>query len=489
MLKLRTKVFKMIEKIQKNKFSVLLLLALFLILVYCHLNTMILNDDLPYSLYFRTSNRVTSIIGVIKNQIFDYSKINARVFLHCIVQFLLIYDKNLWSIINPIVIILNIIFIAYFIKQITKVKTNNINLLVLAIISFLLLYNYKYLIYWVAGSVNYVWIFLVLILISIYYYKFGLTRYKKITSLICLFVSMLCEVSAIFVISLLITDLLIKLFIEKKSPQLIKIYLVFLIFSLIGFAFILLAPSTLNRLDGDVSWQKLSLIEKLSITIPTISANLFKIDIYNLYPLLSILSISLYFCKKNGKKGICLSLAVILLYTIIYFIGDFSWFIMTILLFLLQTLIFWKEKNYKLISILVAINLISYSLAITNEYSAGRVNMHFDLFSFIFSAYNFLQVGKLNKPLRICAFILMLILIVLELIIYNYIGEVKRERLNSIKSVQQGKSKILETKLIKSPFDKFHIDANNPLDKNYWAYKAFEDYYQLPSDIEIVSKK
>ena len=62
-------------------------------------------------------------------------------------------------------------------------------------------------------------------------------------------------------------------------------------------------------------------------------------------------------------------------------------------------------------------------------------------------------------------------------------------RLNSIRKVQAGETKILETRIIKKPFDKFHIDANSPGDKKYWAYQAFEDYYKLPDDIEIIVKK
>lgn len=477
------------NKIKGNKKCLILMLILFVVFTYCHFNTMILNDDLPYSLYFRVNNRIDSVVGIIKNQIFDYSNINARVFLHCIVQFLLIYDKNLWSILNPIVIIINIALITYFIKIITKAKIKNINLLILSTIAFLLLYNHKYLIYWVAGSVNYVWVFLLLILFSIYYYKYGLLKYKKITSIICLFGSMICEASAIFIIGVVLSDLLINLFIKKESKNIIKPYILFLILSICGFLFILLAPSTLNRLDGDSSWQNLSVIKKLMITIPVISSNLFRISIYNIYPLLNSLSIVFYFYKKDSKKALIILIILLILFIISYLLGGFTWFILSITLFLLQFIIFYHEKNYKLISILICIYLISYSIAITNEYSAGRVNMHFYLFSFAFSIYNYLKVEKFNKLFKIVSFFLITILIILELVIYSYIGEVKRDRLNSIRKVQAGETKILETRIIKKPFDKFHIDANSPGDKKYWAYQAFEDYYKLPDDIEIIVKK
>ena len=76
----------------------------YLILVYCHFQTFIINDDLPYSLYFRVNDRITDLKGVIINQIFDYSHISPRVFIHTMVQLLLIFNKDLWSILNPLVI-------------------------------------------------------------------------------------------------------------------------------------------------------------------------------------------------------------------------------------------------------------------------------------------------------------------------------------------------------------------------------------------------
>ena len=79
----------------------------------------------------------------------------------------------------------------------------------------------------------------------------------------------------------------------------------------------------------------------------------------------------------------------------------------------------------------------------------------------------------------------LLVTIVFEIIIYSYIGKIKNDRLASINKVVNGETKVLEIKTIKEPFSKFHMDSNCPVDKNYWTYAAFEDYYNLPKDITI----
>ena len=479
-----------IRFIKINKLSVLLLIGLFFVLMYCHFNTMILNDDLPYSLYFRVNNRITDIVGVLKNQYSDYFHLNARVFLHFIVQFLLIYDKNLWSVLNPLVIVFSIGVMAFFIKKITKVNLKNIYYIVFATTGYFLLYRFKYLIYWVAGSVNYVWVFFVLMLVFVYYFQFGLLKYKKITCMICLFVSILCEVSAIFMIGLVISDYVIQILFKKENKGIIKYYIIFLVLSVLGFSFILFAPSTLNRLSGDKAWESLSFIDKLLLTLPVISSNMFKTYMYNLYPFIYSCSLVYYFCNKNVKKGIIFALLLVSLYVLCYICGGLTWFVLSLMLFFVQSFIFIYKKDYKLLVLLVSSYLVAYSLCITNEYSYGRVNFHFLLFNYIFSLYNFLIIGKKQiKILKVFFVITASVLVIMEIHIYTYIGQVKKERLKSIESVQRGDTNVLETKLIKKNYDSFHVDANSPIDKKYWAYEPFKDYYKLPDDIEIKAVK
>lgn len=475
--------------IKNNKWSILFLTLLFGILVYCHFNTFIINDDLPYSLFFRGPNRITNLKEVLINQIFDYSHISARVFIHIIVQVLLIFDKNLWSILNPLVIILIIILMSYIVYEITLKKLKPFYIILLMSLNFLLLYNYKNLIYWVAGSINYVWVFLLILLCTIYYLKLGLLKRPIITFFICLISSMICEVMGMFWFIIIICDYFIDVFVNKENPKIIWKYLLILSANIIGLLFIFLSPSTLGRIGTGV-FASYSLFEKINISIPVISDTLFNVfNIYNLYPSFIIISIIYYLFKsKDRLLKIFLIFIGVLLFIRNFVDSGYVSFIVGLVILGFQIYIFIKNKNYNLIPILLAAYAFIYSLSITSEYTVTRTGIHTSLLLGIFTVYNFLYNKILCKSGLIFTIILLLITMVFEIVIYSYIGFVKDARDDSIREVQSGKSKILKVKIIKSPFDRFHMDPNSPTDKNYWAYKPFQDYYKLPDDIKIVKE-
>ena len=414
----------MTKIIKNNKFVLLFLVVFYLILVFCHFQTFVINDDLPYSLFYRADNRITNISGIISNQLFDYSHISPRVFIHFIVQFLLIFDKNMWSFINPLIIILIIISMSYLVKIITKTKVKNIYLVLLSIISFLLLYSFKDLIYWVAGSVNYVWVFLFLILFIIYYLKIGFTSRPILTFLICLCGSMLCETTGIFILIMIIADFIIKIFTEKEIKNYLLKYLFLLVGVIGGLLFILLSPSVIGRMAGDDTWSTLSLIDKVLMSIPTISDNLFNVfNIYNLYPSLLIISIIYVLFKISRKKVLAFSFIAFSLCVLGFlFDNGWFWFLLGVLLFVFECYILIHRNDQQLIPLLVAISIVAYSLMITPEYASGRVNFHVLLFLSIFIIYNFIYQSEINKGCRVFIWCLAFLLIVLEIIIYAYIG-------------------------------------------------------------------
>lgn len=473
----------MIAKLKENKWIILFLLLFFGVLVYCHFQTMILNDDLPYSLYFRTDNRITDILSIIKNQAFDYTHINPRVFIHFVVQFLLMFDKNLWSILNPIVIIGIVVLMSYIIYELTNKKAKFVYILFASIVMFLLLYNYKYLIYWVAGSVNYVWVFLLYLLVILYYLKVGFLKKPVLSFFLCLVFSCLCEATSILMIVLLLFDLFRQLSFEKEEKMIIVKYAFYLIGALGGFAFLMLAPSNNMRMIGDNNWASLNIFEKLFDSIPVISNKMFNVfDIYNLFPLMMLVSIIYYLRKDKNLKWFTLGAGLLM---VLSFATSFGWFLFGILLLIFQCYIFIKNKDYKLIGILLGGYAVLYSLAITPEYEASRTGFHLSLIMGMFTIYNFIYENSMSNAVKIITILLLIGTVIFEIIIYSYIGSVKAEREKSLEKVMSGESNLLETKFIKAPFNKFHVDANELTDKGYWAYSAFEDYYNLPDDIEI----
>lgn len=63
----------MLKKVKENKFLFFFITVLYIILVYCHMNSFIISDDLTYSLFKRAGPRITNIFEIIENQIYDYS--------------------------------------------------------------------------------------------------------------------------------------------------------------------------------------------------------------------------------------------------------------------------------------------------------------------------------------------------------------------------------------------------------------------------------
>ena len=47
---------------KKNKYLIILIVFVCCVFVYTHLNTFLGNDDLPYSYFYRGSERITNII-------------------------------------------------------------------------------------------------------------------------------------------------------------------------------------------------------------------------------------------------------------------------------------------------------------------------------------------------------------------------------------------------------------------------------------------
>ena len=104
------------KEVRENKSIYIVAFFSFLILVYTHFNTFVANDDLPYSFFYRGSDRITSLVQVLANQLADYKNLNARFFVHCILQSVLIFGKSLWSILNPLMIVISIVMLLKIIK-------------------------------------------------------------------------------------------------------------------------------------------------------------------------------------------------------------------------------------------------------------------------------------------------------------------------------------------------------------------------------------
>lgn len=480
----------MLEIIKKNKILILILSIFFVILLYCSLNTLILNDDLGYSFLYRNNVRITNIVQVFKMQLSDYKIISSRVFVHSIVQILLIFGKNVWSILNPIVIIFNF----YFINKIIKLYKPNSNKLfnyLFGLCCFLLIINFKWIIYWVAGSVNYVWTSTLLFMFIYLYLKYGLNKKMWVNMLLVLIISIIHESTFVFTLIFIVLTLIYDLLILKKFDR--KKLLLFIPIIISG-AFLFLGPGTFSRIGQDGAWNKLNLIEKFNLSLPVVSYNIYNLkNIYNIIPAIFIFSVFLSLIKSNNNlKYIFILVNAIVIFLALILNNNWIYFALSISILLSNFYINYIYKRENLNIMLLSFYAISYSLCLTVEYISGRPN-YFIFICMIMLTILYLYDVFRNNFIKILSYIFIVILMALlcnETIIYSEIGKIKKDRLVAIENYKNGKANKLIYKLADKKYNKYQIDINEPYSKNYYAYKYFLNYYELPENVtfEFIKK-
>ncbi|MBQ2873326.1 MAG: hypothetical protein IJE89_04945 [Bacilli bacterium] len=469
----------------KNKYFYLIITIIFMVLVYTHSKTFLANDDLPYMFLYRTDVRVDSLLDVIKNQCADYFNINGRVVVHSVLQTILMFDKTLWTVLNPIMIILGIVFLIKIVNLNNK-KTNKILSLLLGISLYLLLINFKQIIYWVAGSVNYVWVFTLLISLVYLHHKYGFHKNKYINMLIIFILCLLHECTMVFTIVYVLGNMIIDWCQFKKFN---KDY-IFYIIGFLGSLVLLLSPANQNRLVSDEVWNSLNIIEKLLTSIPIVSKNILNLTNYKMsLSYIYILSISILLIKNKDKFSI-VNLILIILNMILIYILKNNWLYLTLVLLLVTGEIYTciKNKQYKNIILCLSIYAVVYFNIISPTHASGRPNYYFYMYIILISISLLNETIKNKNIKKILFIILPLITISLlsyEIYIYKTIGNYHQERIEEINTYKESNSKdTLYLTEIPSKYGDYHMDINLP-DKDWFNYQSFINYYNLPKDIEI----
>ena len=465
------------EWIKQNKYIILISILFVAVLTYCSMQTFIVNDDLGYSFFYRTNIRITNIIQVIKNQVSDYSIVSPRVFVHFVVQCLLIFGKNVWSFLNPIIILINGLLINKIIKIYHKDSSKVFNLLSY-LISFLLIISFKWLIYWISGSVNYVWTSTILFGFIYYYLKKGFSNKYYFNFLIILFVSILHESLFIFMTIFIISKIAFD-FIKNKKIN--KNDLLLFIPLIISGSFLFLGPGMKYRMD---SKEEINIIK----AIPIISFNLFGLfNKNNLIPTLFIIVLLLKLLKGDYKYKYYLLSIVIINIILLLFKNNWLYFSLSVLIILITFNINHKDKRDDLSIIALSFYAISYSLCLTNEYLSGRPNYFFYIYLV------FIMILYLNDIINFKVNYIALLLIILlgllfnEAIIYKEIGKIKDTRLNQIKEFKSTPKKKLYLKKAPEKYNMYQMDSNEP-QSYYYAYTHYLNYYGLKENTKIVFK-
>jgi len=475
------------NNIKKNKYFYLTIIALFIILLYTHSNTFLANDDLPYMFLYRTDMRVKSIIDVLKNQYVDYFNISGRIIVHTVLQLTLIFDKNLWIIINPIMIILGLVLLIKIIKLNNK-NTNKVLSLLLGISLYLSLVKYKQIIYWVAGSVNYIWVYDLLLLVIYLYYKYGFHKNKYINTIIIFILCMLHECTMVFTIVFVLGNIIIDWYKHRKFN---KEY-IFYILGFLGSVILLLSPANQNRMISNPIWNELTLIEKLLTSIPVISKSILNLtDVKTLLSYVFITTIIVMQIKNKTLFSKINNILIIINIILIYiFKIDWLYFSLVILLSTGESYTYIKNKQYDRLVLSLSTYAVVYFNVITPTYAAGRPNYYFYMY-IIYLALNTLNTDILkNIKLKRISYLIIpslaIIFLTNEINVYKKIGIYHKERIKEInKYLETEQNEPLYLTKIPSKYENYHMDINLP-DKNWFTYEYFVNYYNLPKDIEII---
>ncbi len=116
------------------------------------------NDEFAYSFIYGTNERVNSIFDIFKSQMNLYHQWTGRNIVHFIVQFFLWIGKDFFNVFNSLMFIL-LIFLTYlFSKNEDEAKYPSSYTIILLLLFFWFgLPELGQTIFWVAGSVNYLW--------------------------------------------------------------------------------------------------------------------------------------------------------------------------------------------------------------------------------------------------------------------------------------------------------------------------------------------
>lgn len=471
---------KMFDFVKNNKKIFIFLFVLFAILCFCHFNTFLANDDLPYSFFKRLNTRVTNLFQVLWDNLRYYKSTNGRFILHCIIMTLLIFGKIVWSVLNPLMIV-GIIFVIYNLSVKKEDKNNNLLSLILSSILFLMMYSYKNLIYWVAGSVNYLWTCAFIFIYIYLYLKKDIFKHKKINYLILFILSTLHENTFVFFLIFIIGLNIIEYIKTKKIS-----YLKELIPIVMGGAILLLSPGNLARNDSYGEWYMMNIFEKINLSLPIVSKSVFSLfNIKNLIPTIYIVIIllKLLFENYNLKIKSCLISLIILLCALAIFTNiTYFYAAIAIILLITETYIHITNKEEKEIPIQYGFYAVAFSMIITPLYNSFRPNLLLHTYFIYVICKYIIQLLNNKKTFKKIVLILSLILFIIlccfEGNIYYTIGKYHRIRLNQIEEYNKNPNGVLYLKKIPDKYNNYHEDCNN-VTKEFWTYKWFIWYYGI----------
>ena len=290
-----------IQVVKENKKAGITLSVMFCIALLYNIFTPYTTDDFSYMLSFADGARITNPLQIFGSLWDHYLTINGRILPHFFVQFLLIFPKWVFNILNAGLFV----YLIWLVLSIVEEKKFSMLMFVAVVLAFwIYVPAYGQIFLWLTGSANYFWAFL----ISLLYMRCYINLMQKpehcldnkgiaILSLFSLFFGAYSEMVSFPVIFICFIMMCVTMWQEHNIKKYWK-YCIPIMTGAIGYLTLVLSPGAASR-DKE-------------ITLGRIFKNL--IDIFESYytcvkPLLVIwavfLMIAVYF--KISKKAIIIS--------------------------------------------------------------------------------------------------------------------------------------------------------------------------------------
>ena len=405
------------------------------------------------------------------------------------------YHKILWNIVNA----LFITAIPYFITKIINPKNKLItySLILLSLIT-MNIYTFSQTIVWIAGNVTYLLVIPIILLYIHFLYEKKTSKYKPLFILLNVITPMFIEHMAIILV-LINIYFIIKDYLKNKKIN--TELLVYLIISIVSTTSMLLSPGNRYRSKTeDTEFAKLFILEKIIKNIPNfinytyiinsslllmfivsnyllikkyIKNNIIKItlNIYNLIPILTIISYLFTIIKKNILTPFSNGQNILL---IIYYI---VYAILTLYLYIRYT----KEIKTDKIIFFYLLGMISNIIMMVSPTWGYRTSLS----TYIFLTIPMIMIiDKLYKPLKNKLDFKFLATITTGIVffylsLYVSVNMQYKENKKIIEDAIENNKEVIEVK----EYPSFANSNINPT--NEYHIEAFKKYYKINNNQTI----
>ena len=394
--------------IRNNSICILLFTIIFLLLFFQHhLIAMYFDDFGNASLsYNQTSKEIIGTNYSFKDLwnwcILTYNGWGGRVLYAAVILIpLLKFGTSIYMLLQSIVITLIFFFIYKIANEISQKKS----MLIPPILMILyMLINMEYLrhgIYWASASILYIWPLLPF-LIFIYSYikltkkiennqKINYYFWVPVLLILNFFSTFSQEQIGVAVLVFLVGFVALKHF--KSFKMFLWLDIPNLIINIVSFGLLIFAPGNSARMDTNVEFSKLSIVEKILKNLPEVFKNIFNSPMTIFMVILTLIFLlNMFINRKKFKltKFICWQYIIFIILSIVYyFVKDYNYYISSLygiiwILFVGIWLIIYGFKFNKIeIPLLAIVGCSSIFCLILSPVLGGRTSLPFIFFIFL----------------------------------------------------------------------------------------------------------